>query len=138
MAKKCKVRIETISSAPEKFLETSSGSASLSAGAVDDVASVNISRYRNPKEHFRSVVQTKVASLNAFKRGIMGKQQVGGILKQDGSSSPRVARTVRFSSQLSEPDLSGVRTMGSSFESNRSLSDESILLASRWVQSSFV
>ena len=131
MATKQKVRMEKVSYVPARFPLRSDED--VLAHAVD-VAALTISRYRNPKEHFRTVVQTKVASLNAFKKGIMGKQKSDNksILKLDGATSPRASRSVRFSSQLSEPDLSGVdKTMGSSFESNRSLSDESILLASR-------
>ena len=51
------------------------------------VSSLLIKPRRNPSEHFRTVVQTKVASLNAFKRGIMGKQQAAAGDSTNSSST---------------------------------------------------
>ncbi len=159
---KHKVKIVEVEMAPAKKVEARSSV----NRQLTDVVTLFIAPpkpKRNPTEHFRTVVQTKVHALNAFKRGIMGKQNIedddvdddedslassqnnnssstGSILKRSSQDALSRCKRVSFVNlpnrdQLSEPDLSeraraAEGSNGSSFDSTRSISDESVLLAS--------
>jgi len=146
-AKSETLQVEEVSVPPA----TSPAPVSPPAPAVE-AEEVTLLPHRTPKDRLRHAVHTKVASLNAFRRGARqppdaaeeapppapppsdeGEDRGSGILKT-GPSSGR-GRSVTFSSlpqarspslSRSVPDLRDAISGGSSFDSSRSLSDESV------------